>query len=347
MFTVKLSFPATFLIVAAVLLVTPLGAEETSGAGTVQEDMPYIADYLERPEYRELLDELETQHGFERARLDDWFSRVTLHPRVPKTLKRPAEAKPYREYRNIFISPRIYTLGAAYFKEHRALLAEVETRTGVAATAVAAIMGIETKFGSVKGGYRAFDALNSAFALYPKRRAFFRKELIEFLLLAREEGEDPFVFDGSYAGALGMPQFMPSSFRAYASDFDGDGHRNIWTSHADVAGSIGNYLKLHGWRSGEPLRAEITLTRSQAERFNNGHKKRFPLSDLIAAGITAPEFEQLGADAQVAVVSYEEPEGHSRYFAIFNNFASIMRYNISVNYALVAAELDDFFQEIS
>jgi membrane-bound lytic murein transglycosylase B len=299
---------------------------------------------LERPEYVELFRLLETEHGFDPGQLAQWFGKVTLYERVPQTLDRPAEAKPYHEYRQIFISPRVHQLGVDYLRENAALLTRVEARTGVPPTVVAAIMGIETKFGSVKGGYRAFDSLNSAFALYPRRRAFFQRELVQFLLLCREEKTDPFDFDGSYAGALGMPQFMPSSFRAYAVDFDGDGKRNIWTSQADVAGSIGNYLAEHGWRRGEPLKAEVQLTPEQAKRFNGGPKSKIPLAELTAAGIQAPEFARVAADARVAVVSYPEADGRERFFVVFNNFLAIMRYNTSVNYAMVAAELDDFFR---
>jgi len=302
---------------------------------------------LERPEYQPLIQLLVEEHGFEREQLLTWFGKVTLHPRIPKIFAKPAEAKPFHQYRGIFISPRIHKLGGEYLAEHRELLAEVEKRTGVPNTVVAAIMGIETKFGSVKGGYRAFDALNSAFALYPRRRAFFQKELVEYMLLCREEREDPFHFDGSYAGALGMPQFMPSSYRAYAVDFDGDGKRNIWTSHADVAGSIGAYLKRHGWAKGEPLKAEVALSPEQAARFNGGHKKKLALADLKAAGIDAPEFARVADDAKVAVVSYDEADGRTRHFVIFNNFFTIMRYNVSVNYAMVAAELDDFFRGVA
>jgi membrane-bound lytic murein transglycosylase B len=308
---------------------------------------PSMSEYLEHPEYRDLIATLVKDHGFARDEVVGWFRRAELIPRVAKIFDRPAEAKPYAEYRTLFISPKVQKLGAAYLAEHRAMLKEVEARTGVEATAVAAIMGIETKFGSVKPGYRAFDALNSAFALYPRRRTFFRKELIEYLLLCREERADPLTFHSSYAGALGMPQFMPSSYRAYAVDFDGDGQRDIWASHADVAGSIANYLKVHGWQPGAPLRTEVTLTPAQAERFDGGHKNKFPLARLVADGVTSPVFDRVAADTPVAVVSYADTDGRTRYFVLFNNFLTIMRYNTSVNYALVAAELDDYFRSLS
>jgi len=314
------------------------------GAVAWAAETPRIADYLDRPEYRDLFDTLERDHGFSEAQLRAWFSGVELIPKVVKIFDRPAESKPYAEYRGLFISPEVEARGREYLARHRALLAAVEARTGVAATTVAAIMGIETKFGDVKPGYRAFDALNSAFALYPRRRTFFGKELVQYLLLCREEGTDPFAFQSSYAGALGMPQFMPSSFRAYAVDFDADGHRDIWASHADVAGSIGNYLKVHGWRPGEPLRAEVTLTPEQAARFSGDPKDRFPLTRLTALGVRAPEFANVAPDASVALVSYDDADGKPRHFVIFNNFLTIMRYNTSVNYALVAAELDDYFR---
>jgi len=335
------------LALAAWALATPGPAPAGSGAATpAAESAPSMDRYLVEPEYRDLVATLVNEHGFDRAQLEGWFRDAKLIPRIPKIFDRPAEAKPYAEYRTLFISPKVRRLGASYLKENRPMLDRVEADTGVAATTVAAIMGIETKFGNVKPGYRAFDALNSAFALYPRRRAFFRKELIEYMLLCREEGTDPFAFNSSYAGALGMPQFMPSSFRAYAVDFDGDGRRDIWSSQADVAGSIANYLKVHGWEPGGPLRAEVLLNEPQARRFDRGHKVRFPLRRLTGAGIQAPAFLGMDPDASVSVVSYEDT-GRTRYFVIFNNFRAIMRYNTSVNYALVAAELDDYFRGLS
>lgn len=328
---------AAFCLAAGVTLIM-------AGATWAGKGMP-IGSYLERPEYQALLDTLEHDHDFTRDQLMGWFQKVELHKKVVKIFEKPAEAKPYHEYRGLFISPRVQRLGETYLSENHDLLRAVEVESGVPSTVVAAIMGIETKFGSVSGGYRAFDVLNSAFALYPRRRTFFRKELVQYLLLCREEGVDPFTLDGSYAGALGMPQFMPSSFRAYAVDFDGDGRRDIWKSHADVAGSIANYLKVHGWKRGEPLKAEVTLTPAQAARFNGGHKKKVPLSRLISAGVSAPEFDRVSADAKVAVVSYDEADGQTRHFVVFKNFASIMKYNISVNYAMVASELDDYFRK--
>ncbi|MDH4230057.1 MAG: lytic murein transglycosylase [Nitrospirota bacterium] len=348
--------PGVRLLAALVLAIGCLG-----GGGAVQGQEPAarpdpqhpgmeamnVADFLQRPDYQSLLNELVTRHKFDRAQLEGWFGQSRVYRKVQDKFDSPAEAKPYAEYRNIFISQRVKDLGRQYLEDHRELLAEVHRRTGVEPTVVAAIMGIETKFGNVRGGYRAFDALNSAFALHPTRQEFFRKELIEYLLLCREEGQDPFAYDGSYAGALGMPQFMPSSFRRYAVDFDGDGQRDIWTSNADVAGSIGNYLSRHGWRSGEPLALEVELSPEQAQRFNLGHKERFPLQRLLSVGVTLPPFAPAGPTSSVAVVSYDESDGRTRYFVLFNNFFSIMRYNVSVNYAMVAKELDDFFEGLT
>jgi membrane-bound lytic murein transglycosylase B len=341
--------PAALLVLGLSLgLALSSGPGPLAGAAVARADEePRIADYLDRPEYKELFDTLVKDHGFSKDQLRAWFSGVELIPKVVEIFDRPAESKPYAEYRELFISPALKARGQEYLERHRALLAAVEARTGVAATTVAAIMGIETKFGDVKPGYRAFDALNSAFALYPRRRTFFRKELVEYLLLCREEGTDPFRFHSSYAGALGMPQFMPSSFRAYAVDFDKDGHRDIWGSDADVAGSIGNYLKVHGWRSGEPLRTEVALTPEQAAGFSGDPKDRFPLTRVTGLGVTAPDFAKVAPDASVAVVSYDDADGKARHFVIFNNFLTVMRYNTSVNYALVAAELDDYFRSLA
>ena len=325
-------------MVQAALTFTPLWLKKAAA-----EDPDTLVQFLEMPEYDELFDTLVSKHGFDRAELLGWFKQVTVRRKIIKIFKRPAEAKPYHAYRKLFVNDRVRDLGRKYLHDHASLLDDVENRYGVQPELVAAILGIETKYGTVRSPYRIFEVLNTAFALYPRRRKFFRKEMIEYLLMCREEQADPLSLMGSYAGAFGMPQFIPSSFRAYAVDFDGDGKRNIWSSHADVAGSVANYMKVHKWKTGQPIKAEITLSTALAERFDGGHKKKFPLRELLEAGVKASAFDQLGKDEKVAVTAYDEADGRTRHFVLFNNFFTIMRYNISVNYAMVAAELVDYF----
>ena len=169
-------------------------------------------------------------------------------------MSRPAErVVPWFEYRNIFMTEERIAAGVRFWTEHAATLEQVAERYGVAPEMIVAIVGIETYFGTRMGKYRVLDALATLAFAYPPRAAFFASELESFLLLTREEQVDPTAALGSYAGAMGAGQFIPSSYRAYAVDADADGKRDLWTDWDDVFGSVANYFAKHGWRTGEPV----------------------------------------------------------------------------------------------
>ena len=203
----------------------------------------------------EFIDEMVNRHGFSRQEVTRTLYKAQLRRPILEAIARPAEkVLNWTEYRNIFLTPSRIEGGVAYWRQHAAALARAEKEFGVPAQIIVAIIGVETRYGANTGGYRVLDALHTLGFHYPPRGAFFREQLSHFLRFAREERIEPTAPTGSYAGAMGVPQFMPDSFRSYAVDFDGDGHRDIWHTPEDVIGSVANYfVKKGGWRPGEPV----------------------------------------------------------------------------------------------
>ena len=303
---------------------------------------------LAEPKYVTLLNELQTKYKFSREDLTALFSQAKFLPQVPEKFAKPAELLPYTQYRPIFLTPENIEQGRAYLTGHAELLQSIEARYGVDRAALVAILGVETRFGKrTDGGYLVFDALNTIFTGVPDRESFARKELIEFLLLCREEKLDPLSVKGSYAGAMGNAQFIPSSYRAYAVDFDGDGKRNLWSSDADTLASIANYLKLHGWRKGAPTRLPITLdgTRPALRTLlDQGAQGKTTLAQLVTAGASwdGTPAPPAGVDAaqEISLLAYPSDTGEKTVM-LFPNFKAILTYNRAANYALAVSDLAD------
>jgi len=304
--------------------------------------MPALADttparfHTERDRF---IAEMVDEHQFEAAELAALLAGADYQQAIVDAMNRPYEAKPWGLYRALFVTPERINAGRRFLAEHQALLARAEAAYGVPAAIITAIIGIETNYGATLGSHSVLDALSTLGFAYPRRADFFRKELKEFLLLAREESVDPARVLGSYAGALGKPQFMPSSYRAYAVDFDGDGHRNLWESDADVIGSVGAYLARHGWQRGQPIASAATLTGPLGPGIEVGGKRPLPpslsVARLEAAGV-APA-ERLQPDARVALIKLDGDR--TEYWVTLDNFYVITRYNHSNLYALAALEL--------
>ncbi|AFJ02328.1 Membrane-bound lytic murein transglycosylase B precursor [Methylophaga frappieri] len=291
------------------------------------------------PELDEFIDEMVTEHQFDRQELNSLFSQVEVKDSILKAISRPAEkAKPWYEYRNIFLDQARIDAGVRFWQQHAQTLAKAEKEYGVPAEIILAILGVETRFGGNMGSFRVIDALSTLGFRYPPRSPFFRKELQQFLILTREEGMSPAEPVGSYAGAMGLGQFMPSSYRAYAVDFDGDGHRDIWTNRADAIGSIANYLKRHGWQAGEGIvyptqSKDGTLPEALIER---GLKPSISREEAKAAGLS---LAKLPASAnQLTVFSLTQRDGESLWLGE-PNFYAITRYNHSRMYAMAVFQL--------
>lgn len=306
--------------------------------GSVQEAL--AGDYEGSPQVAEFVGELTRDYGFAGEQLMGLFREVERKQAILDAISRPAErVKQWKEYRPMFITDTRIARGVDFWRQHEAALARAEQEYGVPAQIIVSIIGVETFFGRNTGNYRVIDALSTLGFDYPPRAPFFRKELREFLLLAREQQVDPLTLKGSYAGAMGLPQFMPSSFRAYAVDFDGDGHINIWTDPDDAIGSVASYFKRHGWVAGQQVVSRAT---ARGDRVDEG------LSPALNPVMSVGELRQLGwashdalrDDMPVTAFRLEGDNG-PEYWLGLNNFYAITRYNRSVMYAMAVYQLSE------
>lgn len=286
---------------------------------------------------REFIASLNEKDGFDQRFLEDVFARAVYKQNVIDAISRPAEAKPWKDYRPIFISRTRALQGAAFLRENREVLERAEAEYGVPVEVIVAIIGVETRYGQNKGSFRVLDSLATLGFHYEPRADFFRRELREFLIMAREENRDPTTMLGSYAGAMGFPQFIPSSFRAYAIDFDGDGKRDFWTGPVDAIGSIGNYLGRHGWKRGEGVAVRASVSDSSVDAVANpGLKPSHSFGELVELGVgPVPGVEP---DAPASLLRLEGQYGNE-YWIGLHNFHVIMTYNRSRLYAMAVYQL--------
>ena len=223
-------------------------------------------EYQGSPKVAEFIAEMTRDHGFASEQLTALFDQVERKQAILDAISRPAEkVKPWKDYRPIFITEARISKGVDFWNKHAEALARAEQEYGVPAEVIVSIIGVETFYGGNTGSWRVLDALSTLCFDYPPRAEFFCQQLREFLILAREQQIDPLTVKGSYAGAMGLPQFMPGSFRAYAVDFDGDGHIDIWTNPVDAIGSVASYFKRHGWVSGESVVSRAQVKGEQAD----------------------------------------------------------------------------------
>ena len=288
----------------------------------------------------DFIEEMQNQHGFSENELQKIFADVEVKQSIIKAISRPAEkSKPWYEYRKIFLGNSRIDGGVEFWDKHADSLAKAEQQYGVPAEIIVAILGVETKYGGNVGGYRVVDALSTLAFEYPPRSKFFRSELENFLLLSRDEKMSPLAAKGSYAGAMGLPQFMPSSYRHYAVDFDSDGHRDIWTNPNDAIGSIANYLKLHGWVRGESIVHRTTVTgQSYLPLVAKGMKPSIERGTLKSADVSLQKLPE--GDDPLALIELEQKNG-AEFWLARQNFYSITRYNHSTMYAMAVTQLSE------
>jgi membrane-bound lytic murein transglycosylase B len=293
---------------------------------------------LARDDVRAFAEEMKASHGFDAAWLDAVLADAVLQPKIIERMSKPAESVlTWHKYSQLMLTEERTAAGVQFWSEHRDTLAAVERETGVAQHVIVGILGVETYFGRITGKDRVLDALATLAFDYPPRSKYFRAELEQYLLLAREEQFDTETLLGSYAGAMGRAQFMPRSYRTWAVDGDGDGKRDLWGSWPDVIASVANYLADHGWRAGEPVAAQASLW--------------FPDDRGLAAGKLAPDatvkslrdrglaFEtDQAANAPALFIKVDGVDG-PELRAGFHNFGVITRYNRSVLYALAVEDL--------
>jgi len=295
---------------------------------------------LEQENVVTFIDEMVNEHAFDRAALSAVLSKAEIKPSIITKISTPAERKlNWADYRKIFITKERINAGVTFWHENREMLERITLETGVPIEMIVGIIGVETYFGRITGKDRVIDALATLAFDYPPRSSFFRKELKAFLILAREEELDPTEPLGSYAGAMGRPQFMPSSFRAYAVDSTGDGKRDIWNNWADVAGSIANYFLAHRWRANEEVVTQATLSsgwKSAVPAPANTLKMTDTVESLTKQGVMFAT--DLCADSKGQLLTYEGDDGIEHWVG-FHNFFVITKYNRSVMYALAVQQL--------
>jgi len=292
----------------------------------------------QRDDVKQFIDQMVEQHQFEKQSLLTLFSQVKLQKRVEKAIASPAEAKPWYKYRSIFLTTSRTEGGVEFWKENADVLAETEKRFGVPPEIITAIIGVETRYSKHTGGFRVIDSLSTLAFNYPKRSKFFRKELEQFLLLCREEEANPLELTGSYAGAMGIPQFMPSSFRHYAADFDGDGKKDIWKNTSDVIASVANYFTIHGWQKGAPVAFPVSVEGEQyKEVIGNSLKPKRTLAELQSHGVNIGE-STLPLDTTARLLSLKQ-KNSTEEWAVLTNFYVITRYNHSDHYAMAVYQL--------
>jgi membrane-bound lytic murein transglycosylase B len=299
---------------------------------------PAAALDTRRADVKSFIAQMVDEHAFKKRQLRKLLAAAQSQPAILEAMDRPAEkAKMWYEYRPIFLSERRISEGTEFWLAHRQELDRASVRSGVAPEYLAAILGVETYYGRLTGSYRVLDALATLAFDYPARSKFFKDELEQYLLLTREMKLDPLTVKGSYAGAMGAPQFMPSNYRRYAVDADADGRIDLWTNWSDVCASVGNYLKEHGWNAGEPILSEASV---EADKSADLDGRKLSLTETIgslkAKGV---EFDSsLPPDSPAILIAADEPDGvHWRVG--YNNFYVITRYNHSALYAMAVYEL--------
>lgn len=320
-------------VLAALVVVSPA----LSAAEKYTSDHPAVEPFVE---------EMRLEYGFDPQHVRQLLAQAERKDSILQAISRPAErVRPWHEYRQIFITDKRIADGVVFWNQHADALARAEQVYGVEPEIILAIIGVETAYGANKGSHRVMDALTTLGFDYPPRAPFFRGQLKSFLVLAREQQVDPLTLTGSYAGAMGYPQFIPSSYQAYAVDFDDDGIRDIWNNPVDAIGSAANYFAEHKWRHAEMVAVPASVT-------GNEYAKGFTLDRGLEAKISVGELKKLGwtpetelaDDLQVMAFEFDAGD-ENQYWLGLHNLHVITRYNRSVMYAMVVHQLADLIRE--
>lgn len=285
------------------------------------------------PGIPEFIDEMVARHQFKRNELENVFERAQHLPAIIEAISRPATIKPWLEYRAAFVNRKRVQFGLKFWHEYRNTLRRAERKYGVPQEIIIAVIGVETAYGRNAGNFRVLDALTTLAFDYPRRAPFFRSELENYLLLARDQEFDLLEIRGSYAGAMGIPQFMPSSYRNYAVDFNGNRKTDLLREDRDAIGSVANYLKGYGWVRGEPV---AVRARVGGELPTSAFNTPRTLAEWAEAGVRSGE--NLEPGRAVRLIDFTVEEGKEFWLA-FNNFEVITRYNNSDFYAMSVFQL--------
>ena len=297
-------------------------------------------NYAQRADVKQFIKEMVEQHGFDRAYLEQRFASVKRLDNVLESIAKPAEKElTWKQYRPIFVTEKRSNKGKKFIEEHKAVLLRAEKEYGVPLEIIAAIIGVESYYGKHTGKYTVFDSLTTLGFDYPARSKFFKSELKQFLLLSKEENISVDEMTGSYAGAMGMPQFISSSYRRYAVDFDGDGKRDLWHSIPDVIGSVANYFKVHGWKSDVAVTSPVKVADTSIVKDKKALKPYVTVAQLKKQGVTI-NGEKLD-DSQNATLLKLQGKTGDEYWIGLDNFYVITRYNHSALYAMAVYQLSE------
>lgn len=314
--------------------------------------VPAAADYDDHPKARVLANQLVKEHGFNREWVMDVLEDADKMPRLIQAEKKSAEkVKPWYEYRKIFLTKKRISDGVAFKKKHNQPLSVAKSRFGVPPELITAIIGVETLYGNYTGKHRILDALATQGFDHPTRSKFFYNELLHLFLVARKHNLNISEIRGSYAGAMGVPQFMPSNYLRLGVDFDGNGKINLWNK-VDAIGSAANYFVNYlgddrGWKRGQPVATRIKLTAAQLKGLQvNGKKADMTLADLAARGVDISKLPTANLGAPVGILRLQGVKG-PEYWVAFNNFYAIMSYNPRVKYAMAVYQLSQAIREAS
>lgn len=301
--------------------------------------VPHAALAVVLPGIPEFIEEMVEKHQFKRNELEVVFDRAQHIPTVIEAISRPPTIRPWPEYRASFVNPERIRLGLKFWDKHLAALQNAEREFGVPQEIILAVIGVETVYGLDVGTFLTLDALTTLAFDYPRRAKFFRSELENYLLLAREQQFDLLTIRGSFAGALGIPQFMPSSYRTYAVDYNGDHRIDLLREPPDAIGSVGSYLKNYGWASGEVVAVPAQVD----EKIRTGNIPA-PRSvvDWLNEGVRVEKSASPAGTARLADFTVESDK---EYWLVFNNFEVITRYNNSDYYAMSVFQLAQALKE--
>jgi membrane-bound lytic murein transglycosylase B len=290
-----------------------------------------------RPEIEKFIAYMAETHGFNVRDLRALFAKVQPSQDVTRAMSAPSTAKPWHEFKPLFVDQARIGAGVKFWNDNAEVLTQARSEFGVPEAIVVALIGVETRYGRNSGGFRVMDTLSTLAFDWPPRRDFFRRELEQFLLLAREQSWDPLTIKGSFAGAMGMPQFMPGSYRRYAIDYDKDGRIDLWRNPADVIGSVASYLREFGWKDGEPVVAPARVdTPDWRALLDLGLKPSLTLDQWKLRGVDSTQ--DLSDSLSACLFSIDLAGGAEFWFG-FDNFYALLQYNRSRNYAMAIVEL--------
>lgn len=311
-------------LMAASLIIAPSHATDTS------------------QQHQEFVQKMVTQHQFEAQQVEQLLAKAQRNDAILEAIARPWEAKPWFQYYPIFLTEKRLAAGLKFWQEHHDTLERAEQTFGVPAEIIVAIIGVETFYGGYLGNYSVLDALYTLGFHYPPRATFFRSELEQYLLLTREENLPATELKGSYAGAMGYGQFISSSYRHYAVDFDGDNVRDLLTNPVDAIGSVANYFAKHGWQADAKVALPLGSDANFAKFVSKGLKPQQTVEELRQRGVTVPQ--EISATATAKVFEFELEQGHE-YWLGLTNFYVITRYNHSPLYAMAVYQFSQQLQQ--